>query len=81
MVMQHLAWCSLLEKGLKFRPLTLPERIIDHDTQAEQCDEARLNAARIIMTVQTALGHNDVKQHDWHHVWFSCPALRTYGFG
>jgi hypothetical protein len=72
MVMQHLAWCSLLEKGLKFR-LTLPERIIDHDTQAKQYDEARLNTTHNIMTVQTALSHNDVKQHDWQHVWSSTP--------
>jgi 1-deoxy-D-xylulose-5-phosphate synthase len=62
MVMQHLAWCGLLENGLKVRPLTLPDRIIDHDTQPKQYDEARLNAAHIVMTALTALGQDGKRQ-------------------
>src|SRR5262245_21869003 len=33
MVMQHLAWRGLLDGGLKFRPMALPDRLIDHNTQ------------------------------------------------
>jgi len=58
LVMQHLAWRGLLETGLKFRPMTLPDRLIDHDTQAKQYEEAGLNASRIVVTVLAALGQD-----------------------
>ena len=55
LVMQHLAWAGLLDNGLKFRPMVLPDRFIDHDTPARQMIEAGLNAADIVATVTTAL--------------------------
>jgi len=58
-VMQHLAWRGLLDGGLKVRPMTLPDRLIDHDTQQRQYDEARLNAPHIIAAVLEALGQED----------------------
>ena len=54
-VMQHLAWAGLLDNGLKFRPMVLPDRFIDHDTPARQMIEAGLNATDIVATVVRAL--------------------------
>jgi len=59
LVMQHLAWRGMLDGGLKFRPMTLPDRLIDHNSQPKQYDEARLNAPHIVETALAALG-NDV---------------------
>jgi 1-deoxy-D-xylulose-5-phosphate synthase len=56
LVMQHLAWRGLLDDGLKFRPMTLPDRLIDHDSQPRQYDEAGLNAPQIVAAVLAALG-------------------------
>ena len=55
LVMQHLAWRGLLDGGLKFRPMTLPDRLIDHDSQPRQYDEAGLNAPQIVAAVLGAL--------------------------
>jgi 1-deoxy-D-xylulose-5-phosphate synthase len=55
-VMQHLAWKGLLDHGLKFRPMTLPDRFIDHDSQAKQLIEAGLTARDIVAAVLAALG-------------------------
>jgi 1-deoxy-D-xylulose-5-phosphate synthase len=55
-VMQHLAWKGLLDGGLKFRPMVLPDRFIDHDTQARQLLEAGLTARDIVAAVLAALG-------------------------
>ena len=54
-VMHHLAWAGLLE-GLKFRPMTLPDRFIDHDTQPKQLADANLTHKDIVETVLNALG-------------------------
>ncbi|HIJ37281.1 MAG TPA: 1-deoxy-D-xylulose-5-phosphate synthase, partial [Rhodospirillaceae bacterium] len=43
-VMHFLAHAGLLEKGLKLRPMVLPDRFIEHNTQDLQYDEAGLNA-------------------------------------
>ena len=56
MVMQHLAWRGLLDGGLRLRPMALPDRLIDHDSQPRQYDAAGLNAAHIVATVLAALG-------------------------
>jgi 1-deoxy-D-xylulose-5-phosphate synthase len=56
LVMQHLAWKGLLDHGLKFRPMVLPDRFIDHDTQAKQLIEAGLTARDIVAAVLGALG-------------------------
>ncbi|MDI3306339.1 MAG: 1-deoxy-D-xylulose-5-phosphate synthase [Acetobacteraceae bacterium] len=55
-VLQHLAWKGLLENGLKVRPMTLPDRLIEHDSPKKQYDDAGLNAAHIVATAVAALG-------------------------
>jgi 1-deoxy-D-xylulose-5-phosphate synthase len=55
-VMQHLARKGLLDGGLKFRPLTLPDSFIDHDSPRAQIEVAGLDAAHIVQTVLGALG-------------------------
>ena len=63
-VMHHLAWTGLLDgvagsAGLRFRPMTLPDRFIDHDTQPRQIAEAGLAPANIVQTALDALGRQD----------------------
>jgi len=55
-VCQFLALEGLLDGGLKFRPMTLPDRYIEHGTQAEQMDEAGLTAPHIARTAMTLTG-------------------------
>jgi 1-deoxy-D-xylulose-5-phosphate synthase len=55
-VMQHLAWAGLLDGGLKFRPMVLPDRFIDHDSQPKQIAAAHLAASDIVAAVLAALG-------------------------
>jgi 1-deoxy-D-xylulose-5-phosphate synthase len=55
-VLQHLAWKGLLDHGLKIRPMALPDRFIDHDSQAKQLIEAGLTARDIVDTALNALG-------------------------
>ncbi len=47
---------GLLDNGLKFRSLTLPDSFIDHNAPAVQYEMAELNAPHIVKTVMTALG-------------------------
>jgi 1-deoxy-D-xylulose-5-phosphate synthase len=56
LTMQHLAKRGLLDRGLKFRPMTLPDRLIDHNAPAKQYDEAGLTAPHIVATALAALG-------------------------
>ncbi len=55
-VLQHLAWRGLLDGALRVRPMTLPDRFIDHDTPSRQMVDAHLTAQDIVETVTTALG-------------------------
>jgi 1-deoxy-D-xylulose-5-phosphate synthase len=55
-VLQHLAWKGLLDHGLKFRPMVLPDRFIDHDTQAKQLIAAGLTAKDIVAAAVDAIG-------------------------
>jgi 1-deoxy-D-xylulose-5-phosphate synthase len=55
-VMHHLAWAGLLDHGLKFRPMVLPDRFLEHDSPAKQMIEAGLTARGITNTVLGALG-------------------------
>jgi 1-deoxy-D-xylulose-5-phosphate synthase len=55
-VMQHLAWKGLLDSGLKIRPMVLPDRFIDHDSQAKQLAEAGLSARDIVAVALAAVG-------------------------
>jgi 1-deoxy-D-xylulose-5-phosphate synthase len=47
---------GLLDRGLKIRPLVLPDRFIDHDTPAKQYDQAGLTAKHIAQAALQALG-------------------------
>ncbi len=58
-VLHHLAWRGLLDRGVKVRPLVLPDRFIDHDSPARQIVTAGLDAAHIVAAVLGALGHAD----------------------
>ena len=55
-VAQYLATAGRFDDGLKFRPLTLPDRFIDHGAPADQVDAAGLSARHIVATALTALG-------------------------
>jgi 1-deoxy-D-xylulose-5-phosphate synthase len=59
-VLQHLAQQGLLDRGLKLRPLTLPDRFIDHDAPAKQYDAAGLSARHIANAALAALGRNSL---------------------
>ena len=55
-VLQYLATEGLLDRGLVVRPMTLPDRFIDHDKPEVQYARAGLDAAGIVATALTALG-------------------------
>ncbi|MBW8309250.1 MAG: 1-deoxy-D-xylulose-5-phosphate synthase [Candidatus Paracaedibacteraceae bacterium] len=46
----------LFDVGLKFRPLYMPDRLLDHDVPSSQYEEAGLTAHHIVTTVLQALG-------------------------
>ncbi|MCW8086420.1 1-deoxy-D-xylulose-5-phosphate synthase [Sabulicella glaciei] len=56
LVMHHLATRGLLDRGLKLRPLVLPDIWIDHENPRKQYDLAGLNAPQIVQTALAALG-------------------------
>ncbi len=56
-VMHFLAHAGLLDRGqLKFRPLCMPSRVVDHDKPELQYDLAGLNAKHIVAQALAALG-------------------------
>jgi len=55
-VMHDLAHAGLLESGVKFRPMTLPDIFIDHDAPQKQYEVAGLNARHIVSQALAALG-------------------------
>ncbi|MDD2704463.1 MAG: 1-deoxy-D-xylulose-5-phosphate synthase [Acidocella sp.] len=55
-VAHHLAWTGAFDRGLKFRPMTLPDRLIDHNTPAAQLIDAGLTAQHIVTHAIAALG-------------------------
>ena len=57
-VLQHLAITGLIEKGVKIRPMTLPDRFIEQDKPELQYDDAGLNARHIVATALAALDRN-----------------------
>ena len=57
-VMQHLALRGLLDGNLRIRPMTLPDRFIDHNSPAAQIIEAGLGAKDIVTTALSALGQD-----------------------
>lgn len=55
-VAHHLAWTGAFDKGLKFRPMTLPDRLIDHNSPAAQLIEAGLTAQHVVNHAMNAVG-------------------------
>jgi 1-deoxy-D-xylulose-5-phosphate synthase len=55
-VMQFLALNGLLDTGLRFRPMTLPDAFLDQDKPELQYELAELNARHIVAMALTALG-------------------------
>ncbi|MEX1107310.1 MAG: transketolase C-terminal domain-containing protein, partial [Dongiaceae bacterium] len=54
-VLQHLASTGLIERGVKVRPMTLPDRFIEQDKPELQYDDSGLNARHIVATALAAL--------------------------
>jgi 1-deoxy-D-xylulose-5-phosphate synthase len=61
MVMHHLATRGLLDRGLKIRPMCLPDVFIDHEAPRKQYDQAGLNAPQIVATALSALGKAEMQ--------------------
>lgn len=57
-VMTDLANAGLLDGGLKFRPMTLPDIFIDHEKPEIQYEQAGLTSTHIVAKVLAALGRN-----------------------
>jgi 1-deoxy-D-xylulose-5-phosphate synthase len=55
-VLHHLAARGLLDRGLKVRPMVLPDIFIDHESQAKQLALAGLSAKDIVATALSAIG-------------------------
>ncbi|MDX2028061.1 MAG: 1-deoxy-D-xylulose-5-phosphate synthase [Alphaproteobacteria bacterium] len=55
-VLHHLASMGILDRGLKIRPMTLPDVFQDHDAPVKQYDQAGLNARHIVAKALEALG-------------------------
>ncbi len=60
-VSHHLLQGGFLDGGLRYRPMILPDRFIDHASPAAQIVEAGLDAKAIVRTVLGALGR-DVRE-------------------
>ncbi|MES2254945.1 MAG: 1-deoxy-D-xylulose-5-phosphate synthase [Pseudomonadota bacterium] len=58
-VMQVLAWECLLDRGLKMRPMTLPDIFQDQDTPERQYAQAGLDADGIVKVALSALGRSN----------------------
>jgi 1-deoxy-D-xylulose-5-phosphate synthase len=58
-VMQYLALSGLLDRGLKLRPMVLPDRFIDHDSPEKMYQQAGLDGDAIVATVLGALGREN----------------------
>jgi 1-deoxy-D-xylulose-5-phosphate synthase len=57
-VLHFAAWDGLLDKGLKIRPLVLPDRFIDQDTPDRMYEAAGLDAKAIVAAVLSAFGRD-----------------------
>jgi 1-deoxy-D-xylulose-5-phosphate synthase len=55
-VAHELAWAGLFDRGLKFRPMCFPDRLIDHNAPAAQLVDAGLTARDIVNNALAALG-------------------------
>ena len=61
LVMHHLATRGLMDRGLKIRPMCLPDVFIDHEAPRKQYDQAGLNAPQIVATALAALGKTEMQ--------------------
>ena len=61
-VLQFLALDGALDRGLKVRPMVLPDRFVAHGTPEGMYEDAGLKAANIVSTVLAALGRLDAAQ-------------------
>jgi 1-deoxy-D-xylulose-5-phosphate synthase len=57
-VLHFAAWDGLLDKGLKIRPLVLPDRFIDQDSPDRMYEAAGLDAKAIVAAVLSAFGRD-----------------------
>jgi 1-deoxy-D-xylulose-5-phosphate synthase len=57
-VAHALSWSGAFDHGLKFRPMTFPDRLIDHNAPAAQLVDAGLTARHIVQHALEALGSN-----------------------
>ena len=57
-VLHFLAHAGALDRGLRVRPMVLPDAFLEHETPAKQYDLAGLNAPHIVACVLTALGQS-----------------------
>ena len=62
-VLHLLAREGALDRGLRIRTLTLPDRFIDHDTQKAMYADAGLTAAEITETALDCLGLSDRRRY------------------
>jgi len=60
-VMQFMALNGLLDNGLKFRPITIPDVWFDHDKPDLQVEAAGLNAKHMVAVALQALGQIKVE--------------------
>ena len=60
-VLHYLAQEGILDSGLKFRPLTLPDFFIDHDKPARQVEIAGLDSKAIVGAALQALGQEEIE--------------------
>ncbi len=61
-VLTFLARTGLLDRGLKLRPMTLPDRFVAHGTPEGMYADAHLKAPDIVSTALAALGRLDAGQ-------------------
>ncbi|MEI6985401.1 MAG: 1-deoxy-D-xylulose-5-phosphate synthase [Rhodospirillaceae bacterium] len=61
-VLHDLARAGLLDGNLKIRPMTLPDRFIEHEQPFKQHEDAELNARHIVSTALKALGVADISE-------------------
>ncbi|MEZ5998189.1 MAG: 1-deoxy-D-xylulose-5-phosphate synthase [Hyphomonas sp.] len=61
-VLEHLARTGLLDRGLKIRPMTLPDVFQDQDTPYAMYEAAGLNARHIAARAIEALGRGDIAE-------------------
>ncbi|MSP68160.1 MAG: 1-deoxy-D-xylulose-5-phosphate synthase [Alphaproteobacteria bacterium] len=60
-VLHALAHAGLLDRGLKVRPMVLPDRFIEQASPQAMYDEAALNARHIVAQVLAALGREQAE--------------------